>query len=348
MWALIEWKELEASLDIVKRKDILQSGVVHEGDVVDVKYEDESSPAIVLKLSENKDKLLKCLHQIELERKQKEECKLPEKRAVKRKQIFSPENSPTSSPEKRPKKVGKSQKDTLLFNKIQEKNNENNTINDMRREIKALRTENQELKALNFKLQKEIINRFEEVLPKSSVNKHAAPTSNITVAACTALQPTNSDLRSSEQEHVEIHKKLNIMKETFQACGRGGTSWSAMVKDLAVAVFGRGTLATHSLSGKIGNANKDSQAKPPLDPVKVELVLDTVQKKFPETPRKFLRASLREKMNDEHKLATKKGLCYNAILRECSVVFAVMVTSSAQNVHLYILLFSRPLCVNKY
>ncbi|KAL1268470.1 hypothetical protein QQF64_033833, partial [Cirrhinus molitorella] len=72
---------------------------------------------------------------------------------------------------------------------------------------------------------------------------------------------------------VEIHKKLNIGRDTFQACGRGGTSWSAMIKDLAVAVFGRSMLATHSLSGKIGNANKESQAKPPLDPTKVELII---------------------------------------------------------------------------
>ncbi|KAK9977240.1 hypothetical protein ABG768_019061 [Culter alburnus] len=78
-----------------------------------------------------------------------------------------------------------------------------------------------------------------------------------------------------------------------------------MVKDLAVAVFGRRMLATHSLSGKIGNANKESQPKPPLDPTKVELIIDTVLKKFPSTPRKFIRAALREKMNDEHKLLTR-------------------------------------------
>lgn len=98
MWALIEWTEIEASLDIVKRKDILQS-VVHEGDVVDVKYEDESSSALILKMNENKDKLMKHLNRMESERRQKEECKLPEKRAIKRKIIFSPENTPSSSPD---------------------------------------------------------------------------------------------------------------------------------------------------------------------------------------------------------------------------------------------------------
>lgn len=40
---------MEASLDIVKREEILQS--VHEGDNVDVKYEDESSPAVILKMN---------------------------------------------------------------------------------------------------------------------------------------------------------------------------------------------------------------------------------------------------------------------------------------------------------
>ncbi|XP_058629596.1 uncharacterized protein LOC131539216 [Onychostoma macrolepis] len=280
MWALIEWTEIEASLDIVKRKDILQS-VVHEGDVVDVKYEDESSPALILKMNENKDKLLKRLNRMESERRQKEECKLPEKRAIKRKIIFSPENTPSSSPDqvqiKRFKKVEKTQNDTLLLKKIEEKNKENYTLNDLRNEIKALRAENQQLKALNFKLQNEIINRFAELLPNRSANKHAVQTSLTSAACSAALQPANSShLSSSGLDHVEIHKKLNMAKDTFQACGRGGTSWSAMIKDLAVAVFGRSMLATHSLSGKIGNANKESQAKPPLDPTKVELIIDTV------------------------------------------------------------------------
>ncbi|XP_051947163.1 BEN domain-containing protein 6-like [Xyrauchen texanus] len=79
-----------------------------------------------------------------------------------------------------------------------------------------------------------------------------------------------------------------------------------MVKDLAVAVFGRDTLATHGLSGRAGNANKDAIAKPALDQDKVVQILDTVQKKFPDVPKKFIRAALREKLNDEHKLRVRK------------------------------------------
>jgi len=32
---------------------------------------------------------------------------------------------------------------------------------------------------------------------------------------------------------------------------------------------------------------------------------DTVQKKFPDVPKKFIRAALREKLNDEHKLRAR-------------------------------------------
>lgn len=46
-----------------------------------------------------------------------------------------------------------------------------------------------------------------------------------------------------------------------------------MVKDLAVAVFGWETLATHRLSGSAGNANKAITKKPALDQDKVMLIL---------------------------------------------------------------------------
>ncbi len=66
---------------------------------------------------------------------------------------------------------------------------------------------------------------------------------------------------------------LGISPTVLASCGWGGTSCSAMVKDLAVAVFGRETLATHGLSGRADNANKDTTAKPALDQDKVMLIL---------------------------------------------------------------------------
>ncbi|KAL1276529.1 hypothetical protein QQF64_036152, partial [Cirrhinus molitorella] len=92
----------------------------------------------------NKDKLLKRLNQMGSEKWQKEECKLPEKTAIKKKIIFSPENTATH----------------------------------------------------------QIINRFVVLLPNSSVNKHAVPTSLTSAACSTALQPANSShLSSSELDH---------------------------------------------------------------------------------------------------------------------------------------------------
>jgi len=64
-----------------------------------------------------------------------------------------------------------------------------------------------------------------------------------------------------------------ISENVLTSCGRGGTSCSAMVKDLAVAVFGRDVLATHGLSGRAGNANKDTIPKPALDQDKVVMIL---------------------------------------------------------------------------
>ncbi len=66
---------------------------------------------------------------------------------------------------------------------------------------------------------------------------------------------------------------LGISPTVLTSCGLGGTSCSAMVKDLAVAVFGRETLASHGLSGRADNANKDTTAKPALDQDKVMLIL---------------------------------------------------------------------------
>lgn len=46
-------------------------------------------------------------------------------------------------------------------------------------------------------------------------------------------------------------------------------AWSC-TKDLATAIFGRTTLATHSLTGTKSNANKDGgDPKPGLDPIKL-------------------------------------------------------------------------------
>ena len=47
-------------------------------------------------------------------------------------------------------------------------------------------------------------------------------------------------------------------------------------KELAVAVFGRHTLATHSVTGRTSNAFREKDAKPQLDPAKIADIIGMI------------------------------------------------------------------------
>lgn len=142
--------------------------------------------------------------------------------------------------------------------------------------VTKLKKENEDLRSLNISLQKEFIQDIEKLLSKTK-------------------EKNKQEEQTTEQSTATTN--LGISNAIQEACGRGGSSCTAMVKDLAVAVFGREVLSTHRLSGRAGNANHGS-----IDPGKIKLLLETVQGKFPGVPQKFMRAALREKLNDEHKL----------------------------------------------
>ncbi len=116
---------------------------------------------------------------------------------------------------------------------------------------------------------------------------------------------------------VEIHKKLNMAKDTFQACGRGGTSWSAMIKDFIRGCFWIEHVSYPQPFWKNWKCQQRITSQAPSGPHKVELIIglkvlkvfkyicshnkcltlkfiyislsDTVSKKFPATPRSFFR-----------------------------------------------------------
>ncbi len=52
-WVLVEWREEPPTYDIVPKKDILKEKF-EPGDVVDVAYEDESSPATIIDIDGKK------------------------------------------------------------------------------------------------------------------------------------------------------------------------------------------------------------------------------------------------------------------------------------------------------
>ncbi|XP_058647701.1 BEN domain-containing protein 6-like [Onychostoma macrolepis] len=176
------------------------------------------------------------------------------------------------------------------INSMDSQAEESSRETQLQQEILRLQKENENLRALNISLQQKILPMLESM------------SQNITLGTDT-LNNQKSQENSSRKNPPEKTQGLGICPTLLASCGRGGTSCSAMVKDLAV--FGRETLATHGLSGRASNANKDTTAKPALNQDKVILILDTVQKKFPNVPTKFIRAALREKLNDEHKLRVR-------------------------------------------
>ncbi|XP_058878891.1 uncharacterized protein LOC131736947 [Acipenser ruthenus] len=117
--------------------------------------------------------------------------------------------------------------------------------------VTKLKKENEDLRSLNISLQKEFIQDIEKLLSKTK-------------------EKNKQEEQTTEQSTATTN--LGISNAIQEACGRGGSSCTAMVKDLAVAVFGREVLSTHGLSGRAGNANHGSIAKPALDPGKIKLL----------------------------------------------------------------------------
>ncbi|XP_048014815.1 BEN domain-containing protein 6-like isoform X1 [Megalobrama amblycephala] len=296
-WVLVEWREEPPTYDIVPKKDILKKKF-ESGDVVDVAYEEESSPATVIDIDESKDTLRRRMFRLEGKRKNQPCLQNDAKRVAKKKKTYTPTQSPshskTSSSDQEPpvKHQVIHRKDSMLMQEINSMESQaeehSSRETQLEREILKLKKENENLRALNIALQQEILPML-----KCSMNQDTR---------LVAQQPQDS----SQKNPPEKTQGLGISSAVLTSCGRGGTSCSAMVKDLAVAVFGRETLATHGLSGRAGNANTGTLAKPALDQDKVVMILDTVQKKFPDVPKKFIRAALREKLNDEHKLRVRK------------------------------------------
>ncbi|XP_067299340.1 uncharacterized protein [Pseudorasbora parva] len=275
-WVLVEWREEPPTYDIVPKKDILKKKF-EPGDVVDVAYEDESSPATIIDIDESKENLRRKMFRLEGKRN-KQSC-LPnaEKRVAKKKKMYTPTQSPSSDAEPPCKHQFVHRKDNMLMQEINSMDSQarehSSRETQLEKEILKLQKENENLRALNVSLQQKILPMIE------SMNWDT-------------LNHQKTD-HSSQKNPPEKTQGLGLSPSVLASCGRGGTSCTSMVKDLAVAVavFGRETLATHGLSGRTGNANKGTIAKPALDQDKVVLILDTVQKKFPDVPIKFIRAA---------------------------------------------------------
>ncbi|KAL1252325.1 hypothetical protein QQF64_020121 [Cirrhinus molitorella] len=171
-WVLVEWREEPPTYDIVPKKDILKK-TFEPGDVVDVAYEEESSPATIIDIDEPPLK-----HQV-----------IHRKNMMLMQEINSMDSqTPQSSREAQ-----------------------------LEQEILRLKNENEQLRALNINMQQKIL----PILESMSQN----------------IPPSTDSLHSQKEDsrHKNPSEKgLGISHSVLASCGRGGTSCSAMVKDLAV------------------------------------------------------------------------------------------------------------------
>ncbi|KTG46154.1 hypothetical protein cypCar_00045996, partial [Cyprinus carpio] len=160
---LVEWREEPPTYDIVPKKDILKKKF-EPGDVVDVAYEEESSPATVIDIDESKDTLRRRMFRLEGKRKNQPCLQNDAKRVAKKKKTYTPTHSPShsktsSSSDQEPpvKHQVIHRKDSMLMQEINSMESQagehSSRETQLEREILKLKKENENLRALNIALQ---------------------------------------------------------------------------------------------------------------------------------------------------------------------------------------------------
>ncbi|XP_039523263.1 uncharacterized protein LOC120476334 [Pimephales promelas] len=162
-WVLVEWREEPPTYDIVPRKDILKKKF-EPGDVVDVVYEEESSPATVIDIDESKETLRRRMFRLEGKRKSQPCLQNDAKRVAKKKKTYTPTQSPShSSSDQEPlvKHQVIRRKNSILMQEINSMDSQvgesSSRETQLEKEILQLKKENENLRALNISLQQEIL-----------------------------------------------------------------------------------------------------------------------------------------------------------------------------------------------
>ncbi|XP_058627355.1 uncharacterized protein LOC131537748 [Onychostoma macrolepis] len=156
-WVLVEWREEPPTYDIVPKKDILKKKF-ELGDVVDVAYEDESSPATIIDIDENKETLRRRMFGLEGKRRKQPCVPNVEKRVAKK--IYTPTQSPSSDAEPPLKQQVIHRKNIILMQEINSMDSqaeESSRETQLQQEILRLQKENENLHALNISLQQKIL-----------------------------------------------------------------------------------------------------------------------------------------------------------------------------------------------
>ncbi|XP_059369757.1 uncharacterized protein LOC132107634 [Carassius carassius] len=140
--------------------------------------------------------------------------------------------------------------------------------------------------------------------PTSDLIPGSSESSAVIPAPSSSLQTLNiKESRSNGNcKKVRIGPNMSITAEQFAHVK--WTDHKKATKDLLLAVFGRGVLATHCYTGRCSNAFKNKAAKPQLDSEKVSDIISYIKNKF-NVEANVNKKAISQKCTDECKLAKR-------------------------------------------
>ncbi|XP_039513305.1 BEN domain-containing protein 6-like isoform X1 [Pimephales promelas] len=116
-------------------------------------------------------------------------------------------------------------------------------------------------------------------------------------------EPCSAQGSGQEDDYINLGEGVRIKKCQFDKINP--QDFKKFTNELLLVIFGRETLATHSLNGrKASNAETSKEALPAH---KVSILIDYIQKKF-NVSTSNIKAVIRTKLNNEDKLFKKRNL----------------------------------------
>ncbi|XP_063970862.1 uncharacterized protein LOC135157826 isoform X2 [Lytechinus pictus] len=135
----------------------------------------------------------------------------------------------------------------------------------------------------------------------SSTSSSPARSSPARSSTQSSTQSSPSSARPQSQQ-IALGSKVSLSRNVLDRCNAG--DFRKYTCDLMLAVFGRPTLLTSSLTGA---KNVAGRAKPPLDSDKLQGIISHVKSKFPGVSSSEIRIVMRNKVGNEIKLAKRRS-----------------------------------------
>ncbi|CAH1173957.1 unnamed protein product [Phaedon cochleariae] len=133
-------------------------------------------------------------------------------------------------------------------------------MNKLKKKISALEEQNKLLQYLNISLQKDVIELHKDLKKKLI--------SELTIER----YPENLMVGQIIGDEVHLGQNIFLKKEIYNSCLVSAKSGAQFVKNIAVSIFGIEILKNSSVTGKMSNRIKKSEARPPLDPNKLKAI----------------------------------------------------------------------------